>query len=316
MAAAALPAVDIFVSGLVDYAGLFPPASLDMASAVHNYNDYRSASHARVLGRFVVPVARLREFFDAAASFLPRRRGDDPWRLAALGGANIDQDLQVISASNALPRRSRDGDGAESSGSTPPTRAVVEALEVKATTAAEIDVVRAAVPEDIELSIEVPITQDPTPLLAALARVNASAKIRTGGVTADAIPAVSDVARFLVAVAGARIPFKATAGLHHAIRGRYRLTYAPDSDEATLHGFVNVFAAAALARAGGSLDEVTAVLEETDPSAFRFGPAGLRWRDRQLSVAQLSDMRDHFARSFGSCSFQEPVQDLEAWGLL
>jgi len=316
MATAALPAVDIFVSGLVDYAGLFPPASLDMATAVHNYNAYRSESHARILGRFVVPVARLPEFFDAAASFLPRRRGDEPWRLAALAGAHIDQDMQAISASHALPKRARDGDAAGSSGSTPPTRAVVEALEVKAATVAAIDALRGAVPEDIELSVEVPLNQDPTPLLAALARVNASAKIRTGGVTADAIPATADVARFLVAVARARIPFKATAGLHHAIRGRYRLTYAQDSDEAIMHGFVNVFAAAALARAGGSLDEVTALLEETDSSAFRFGPTGLRWRDRQLSIAQLGDMREHFARSFGSCSFKEPVQDLEAWGLL
>ncbi len=315
MTAAALPAVDTFVSGLVDYAGLFPPASLDMALAVHNYNVYRSELHARILGRFVVPVARLHEFFDGAASFLPRRRGDEPWHLAGLGGARVADDLQTIAALHALPPRAA-GTTRETDAAAPATRAVVETLEVKPATVAEIDALRAAVPQDIELTVEVPLTPDPAPLLAALARVHATAKIRTGGVTAEAIPTVADVARFLTGVAALRIPFKATAGLHHAIRGRYRLTYAPDSNEATMHGFVNVFAAAALARAGGSLDEVTSLLEETDSSVFRFGPAGLRWRDRQLSVAQLSDTREHFARSFGSCSFREPVQDLQAWGLL
>ena len=83
-----------------------------------------------------------------------------------------------------------------------------------------------------------------------------------------------------------------------------------------MHGFVNVFAGATLARAGGSLEEVTALLEETDAAAFRFGPTGLRWRDRQLVAAQLGDAREHFARSFGSCSFREPLQDLQAWRLL
>ncbi len=316
MGEAALPAVDIFVNGLVDYAGLFPPASLDMASAVHNYNVYRSELHARILGRFIVPVARLREFLDAAGSFLPRRRGDEPWRLAVLGTVHIAEDLRRIAASNALPDRARGADRAEAQASAPTARAVVEALEVKAGTASEIDALRATVPEGMELSVEIPLSPDPAPLLAALVRVRASAKIRTGGVTADAIPTTADVARFLVAVAAVRIPFKATAGLHHAIRGRYRLTYAPDSDEATMHGFVNVFAGAALARAGASLDEVRLLLEETDRSAFQFGPGGLRWRDRQLTVAQLIDTREHFARSFGSCSFREPVQDLQAWRLL
>jgi hypothetical protein len=315
MVAAALPAVDIFVSGLVDYAGLFPPAGLDMASAVHNYNVYRSELHARILGRFVVPVARLQEFFEAAAAFFPRRRGDEPWRLAALGGANVAQDIQTIAASHALPTRARDGGGGAHVGS-PSQRAVVEALEIKVGTVAEIEALHAVVPEDVELNVEVPLSTDPTPFLTALQRVGASAKIRTGGVTAEAIPATADVARFLVAVAAVRIPFKATAGLHHAVRGRYPLTYAADSPEATMHGFVNVFAAAALVRAGGSVGEVTALLEETDASTFRFGPAGLRWRDHQITVAQLSDTREHFARSFGSCSFREPIQDLQAWGVL
>ena len=145
---------------------------------------------------------------------------------------------------------------------------------------------------------------------------HAHAKIRTGGVTADAIPPTRDVAAFLVGAARAGVSFKATAGLHHAIRAAHPLTYAADSPTAVMHGFVNVFLAAGLARAGGSLDEVAAILDETDPSAFRFEPAGVHWRSRAIALTQLQETRDRFARSFGSCSFTEPVQDLHAWGLL
>jgi hypothetical protein len=314
MAVSPLPAVDAFVDGLVDYAGLFPPAALDMATAVNNYGAYRSDPHARVLGRFIVPTARLQEFCTAAAAVLPRRRDDPPWRLAALGGADAAKDVAAMAAIGVLPTQT--ADNAEDDKRTNPTPATVDALEVKAASVDEIAAIRGAVPSDLELFVEVPLDPDPEPLLEALSRARAGGKMRTGGVTAGAIPAVGQVARFLVSAARVRLPFKATAGLHHAIRGRYRLTYAPDSPEAVMHGFVNVFAGAALARAGGSVDEVTALLEETDASAFRFGPTGLRWRDRPLSLAQLRDTREHFARSFGSCSFREPIEDLQAWHLL
>jgi hypothetical protein len=314
MGLSALPAVDAFVAGLVDYAGLFPPAGLDMAAAVSNYGAYRSDAQARVLGRFIVPAARLQEFRTAAAAVLPRRRDDAPWRLAVLGGAEVANDLAAMVTMGLLPEHG--GQFTTADGQTNATTAIVDALEVKASTTAEIAAIRAAVPPGLALFIEIPLDPDPDPLLTAVARADAGAKMRTGGVTADAIPSVGHVARFLMSAARIRLPFKATAGLHHAIRGRYALTYAPDSPEAIMHGFVNVFAAAALARGGGSLEDLTALLEETDASAFRFGPTGLRWRDRQLSPAQLGDAREHFARSFGSCSFREPVQDLQAWHLL
>ena len=90
------PVVDALAAGLVDYAGLFPPASLDMATAVRNYAAYRAASQRRMLGRFIVPVSRLPEFAAAAAGLLPTGRSDSPWRLAALGGTNLTNDLQEI----------------------------------------------------------------------------------------------------------------------------------------------------------------------------------------------------------------------------
>ena len=297
----ARPTVTALVTGLVDYAGLFPPAGLDMVTAVDHYARYRSDSSERMLGRFVVPVNRLDEFRAAAEGHLPTRPDGAPWRLAALLGGDVVTDLAGIARANVAYSRPTTG------------RLVVDVLEVKATTVAAVDVVARAIPPGFEVYVEVPLSPDPTPLLDALAARRLHAKVRTGGVTADAIPSAGDIATFLVAVARAGVAFKATAGLHHAIRGRYSLTYAADSPTAVMHGFVNVFIAAALAHVGAPVADLIAALEETEPSAFRFAEADVRWRAHSLTVKQLQDTRSRFARSFGSCSFHEPAAEIGAW---
>src|SRR5262249_7789663 len=139
------------------------------------------------------------------------------------------------------------------------------------------------------------------------------AKIRTGGVKPEAIPAVAEVAAFIRACAERKLAFKATAGLHHPVRAEQAITYAPDSLRATMHGFLNVFLAACFAWHGRS--DIEGVLAETDPAAFRFDDRA-HWRDWSLDAAQVQDARTNFAHAFGSCSFDEPVHDLEALGLL
>ncbi|HJS47749.1 MAG TPA: hypothetical protein VJ773_07180, partial [Gemmatimonadales bacterium] len=140
------------------------------------------------------------------------------------------------------------------------------------------------------------------------------AKIRTGGVTPDAIPAPARVARFLAGCARLRLPFKATAGLHHPIRADYPLTYAPDAPRATMFGYLNLFLAAALLHAGGSEEDAARLLEETRLSAFTFGEHGVRWDGYRLSLADLAESR-RYALGVGSCSFDEPLADLAAAGL-
>ncbi len=139
------------------------------------------------------------------------------------------------------------------------------------------------------------------------------AKIRTGGVKPEAIPAVAEVASFIRACAERRLAFKATAGLHHPVRSEQALTYATDSPRAVMHGFLNVFMAACFAWRGHL--EIEPVLEEVDPAAFHFD-ACAHWRDWSLDPCELEDARANFAHSFGSCSFEEPVRDLQSLGLL
>lgn len=155
---------------------------------------------------------------------------------------------------------------------------------------------------------EVPLAQ-----LNEVKQMGCFAKIRTGSVKPEGIPSVEEVAKFILACAELKLPFKATAGLHHPIRAEYALTYEANSPRAVMHGFLNVFLAAAFAWAGET--NIIPLLSETDPKAFRFDDLA-HWRDRSLTVAQLQAARQQFIHSFGSCSFTEPVEDLQKWGWL
>jgi hypothetical protein len=139
------------------------------------------------------------------------------------------------------------------------------------------------------------------------------AKLRTGGVTPEAIPSVESVASYIIAGAERRLSFKATAGLHHPVRKVHRLTYEPEATSAMMHGFINVFLAAAFAWHGER--QIQRILAETDPAAFRFDEKA-HWRELSLSSDEVAEARSSFAHSFGSCSFEEPIEDLRALGWL
>jgi len=249
------------LAGLIDYAGLFPPAALEMGEAKRRYASYSVGEHAWVLGRFVVPAARLEEV-------------DPSWRCSVIG----------------MPTR------------------VVDACEIKVESASEVP----AVLPGVIAYYEVPITDDPTPLAGTTGR----AKVRTGGLTPDAFPSSAVLAGFIARCTAARVPFKATAGLHHPLRSVQRCTYDADSPSAMMHGFVNVFLAAARLWNGGSEAEAVATLDEQSADAFAWDDAGVAWHGQRLTVEQLRPAREQFAISFGSCSFEEPVHDLRQLGWL
>jgi len=142
------------------------------------------------------------------------------------------------------------------------------------------------------------------------------AKLRTGGLTTESIPTSQAIADSLAAMALRHIAFKATAGLHHPIRSLRALTYASNSPCATMHGFVNVFVAAAFAWQGAERDVLLDVLNDPEPTAFEFTAGKLRWRGRSLSLAEVQSARRDFAHSFGSCSFAEPIANLRTLGWL
>jgi hypothetical protein len=142
------------------------------------------------------------------------------------------------------------------------------------------------------------------------------AKVRAGGLTPESIPTPETLAAFLADAAARRLAFKATAGLHHPLRSTRALTYAIESPRAAMHGFLNVFVAAAFAWQGIERAVVVDLLQESDIASLRFDDDGFEWRGRRLSTPQVAAARRDFAHSFGSCSFEEPVSELREAGLL
>lgn len=312
-----MTALRSLLTGLVDYAGLFPPAGLPMPEAVRLYDAYRRGRSAWALGRFVVPVARLAEFSDAAAPVLPSGEGAVPWRLSALAGRDFASDLGQVLAFNA--RHGRAGDGC----------ARVDAVEIRAATADAADLgTRLFDGFGVACEVEAPAAGLEV-VLRAIKAGGGIAKLRTGGATEDAIPGVDGVSRFLWACARHDVAFKLTAGLHHPVRGEYALTYDDQSPRGVMHGLLNVLVAALAARRlagaagdspmllGGRRDApplIRSILADRDPAAFAFRAEGLTWRTVAFSTNDVESARAAFALSVGSCSFEEPLDELRALG--
>lgn len=292
------------LGSIIDYAGLFPPAELPMRAAVAGYASSRSGPDAWMLGKFVLPLARLEEFEHAFDELHAADRAK-PWPLAVIGGRNVEVEAMKVADFNE-----RHGDeGRQDAG--------IEAFDLKVH--GPDDIVRAAdlLAEPAERFFEMGIESDPSGWLAAVARVGGRAKVRTGGVTADLVPSVRDLGRFLEACAAEDVAFKATAGLHHAVRSAHRATADGQSPAVTMHGFLNVFLAAVLARRRDAPAEaLEPVLGEESPGAFVFDGAGVSVRGHRLACEEIAAVRQSFALSFGSCSFDEPTSELRALGII
>jgi hypothetical protein len=165
-----MKALRALLTNIVDYAGLYPPAGLDMTTAVLNYASYAESLDAWMLGRFIVPAARLGELegeFARIDTTMPL-----PMRLSVVLGPDVAADIDAV--------RSFNGTHAQTFS--------VDAVEAKLATSTAIDQATALTEGEFELFAEVPSDPDPRPLVAAMARAGTSAKIRTGGVTPDAFP--------------------------------------------------------------------------------------------------------------------------------
>jgi hypothetical protein len=301
-------ALGLLLREAIDYAGLFPPAALPMPQAVEQYARYLRSDERWALGRFVVPAARLTEMAIAAAG-LHLRAGEQGarWRVSALVG-DLAAELPLVEAFNTA----RGVVTSDSLG-----EAEVDTLELKASSAVQVEAMAHSLPTSLTAYVEIPVqgSADPRPLVQAIADAGLRAKVRTGGVTPEAFPSAKEVARFIAACVELRVPFKATAGLHHPLRAEYRLTYAPDSARGWMFGFLNVFAATVLLREGGTIDEAAELLGEMDPRALQVAHDALCWRAHRWNAEALAGMRAQLA-GFGSCSFREPLDDLTALGLL
>jgi hypothetical protein len=280
---ASAPALLAAFGELIDYAGLFPPAKLPLTQALAEYSAARTGPHAWMLGRFIIPAALLQQSPEAPAVPL---------------SAIVEPDLASFAALVALRER---GDR-------------IEAIEIApGSSSAAISTLRAATGlPALPVFLEIPLATPPAELferLRILASAGFGAKLRCGGTTREAFPSVERVAHFIRAAAQARVPFKATAGLHHPVR------HVDPASGFPMHGFLNLLAAAALTQRVDALTLERIVAEE-DARAFAFDATSFAWRDERIGLDELATTRRTAFVSYGSCSFAEPVDDLIALEML
>ncbi|WP_369688696.1 hypothetical protein [Actinomadura kijaniata] len=260
------------LAGLLDDAALFPPGDMPLPDAVPAHHRHHAAWYAELVGPLVFPAPRLHELPDV------------------LDGRPIALSVTVPQGPSALA---------------PALKAVADLPH------ASLAAVEIAVPPGTELAdllavldehltdqvlgyVEVPRDDRRETVLDALAGTRHRAKFRTGGLVPDAHPSERELAGSIHAAVARGVPFKCTAGLHHAVR------HTDGSLEQ--HGFLNVLLATGAALDGASPADLAAILADRSP-AF------------DLTGERLAAARGAFA-SFGTCSVADPVDDLLALGLI
>ncbi len=290
------PTARVAFERLIDYAGLFPPAKLEMGPALAEYEMSRNGPYAWMLGRFIVPASRIEELLaHAGTSQIP---------LSVIVDAGGDARAWFGNAAHVLERLQnyRRNDA----------RISIEALEVPLPRLlSKRETYEAMIGQFAMLAERYGLRDLPTyveiqrderfgdlvvPTIAALARYGIGAKLRCGGVVASAVPSPDEVGTFLAASGDAGVPFKATAGLHHPVR------HFNEAAGFTMHGFLNLLAAASQRTASeAALAAIVAAEDHRDFSV--------------LDVEELRRGRQAFI-AYGSCSFNEPIEDLIALSIL
>lgn len=272
------------LAGLCDDAALFPPGNAPMDAAVPAHLEHERSDHAALVGPFVFPAPRLGEL----PAIIAKQDGD------------LELSLTVPAGTDAVPaalEQLRAIDGVR-----------LVAMEIGVPEGQAPDALFAALGEissaapGVELFVEVPRDDRRPAILAAMAGTPYSAKFRTGGIVAAAYPDEAELAAAIHTVATSGVRFKATAGLHHAIRNT-----DPDTGFEQ-HGFLNVMLATHRATGGASVEEVAATLADRDGTALAGALAG-------LSAEAVDALRANF-RSFGTCSISDPLTELVGLGLV
>lgn len=304
----------------IDYAGIFPPANLSLDEAATRYARYRQSAESWMLGRFVCPTRRLSELNTA---------GEFRWRIAAAGPASESAEAFSRELNHACEQiiavRDRHGEQAR-----------VELLEVPLTKQVATDadstrvedLLRAAADRILHTPLDLSAvlfesafgeqSAQRLPMMAAvLAAMNQrrqaapnnkplfGLKLRTSAAAGVPCPNSEQVALFIASCRDQRIPWKATAGLHHPLRHVEPTTGTP------AHGFVNLIVAAVLSQAHAPTPaQIAQILDDEQAASFVFDEDGLSWRDWRVSTEQIQRARNELLLSFGSCSFDEPREGL------
>ncbi len=291
------------LGGLIDYAGVFPPASLSVEDAVEDYLRLKASDQQWIVGRFLSRASQLEEL--AAVASQTFVEGSEPWAvgviydrgpgesgvLASSFAREMDPAMKVTGIEAKLTDASPDG-----------VEKLVDAMSVADNEAALfVEVDRA-----VDFGLQIGAVRD---VLVARGR-SGGVKLRCGGATPDLFPSVDELTDFIVEATNRQVPFKATAGLHQPVR------HFDDNLGVWRHGFVNIVIAGVAAREGADRDTVASIVGEADETAFHMGAATASWRDLHFAGSAVRRSRNIGFTAFGSCDIDEPLDALAAAGML
>jgi hypothetical protein len=279
------------MAGAVDYAGLFPPAQLPLADALAEYRRAVAGADAWMLGRFIVPAMQLSVLADAVVRDAHDGRG---WTVSAIVREHMDEDAAAVQAFNQRAANQH---------------VRVDTIECRPSSSDSITWLAKTFSPAFTVHVEVGVGPTARDDLRVVARHQLRAKVRTGGLAPDAFPAPASLVAFIESARDVGVPFKATAGLHHAMRGAYPLSDEIGAQSATMHGFVNLMLATAAVGERLPTTTAAALLTRTDHSALVFDDERVRWGDVELSIDAIGRMREAQCVSFGSCSFRGPADE-------
>lgn len=287
---------------LIDYAGVFPPASLSVADAVTDYRRVRRSDDRWTIGRFLIRATQLEQLGAVATGQFTR--GEKPWDVSVIFDASPGACATMAADFHAEMAPVMRVSAAEVK--MPDT---IDGVEDLLDTVAIID---PDVSTFVEVSDQFPL-RDQLESIETSLRVTGStggAKIRCGGVTPDLFPTVERLAGFIWEASLSSLPFKATAGLHQPIR------HHDDALDVWRHGFVNILVASVAADAGEDRETVEAIVGETESDAFEISATAARWKDVVLPGSAVRRSRTHGFTAYGSCDADEPLEALTDYGFL
>jgi hypothetical protein len=281
------------LEGILDYAGLFPPARLPMGEAIESYFHYKNGPEAWIVERFLCPASRLSELRPLLAGRTIEVG------VIGTGGSDLDAFETALEADAKAMTAFEERSGEE---------ALIAAFEVRIPPeAADRAFADLRAFSQVSVFAELPWDGRQADLLAGVAEQEwLGAKARTGGLEPTAFPSAGALADFLKGCQDLEVPFKLTAGLHHPLR-RF-----DDALGTPMHGFMNIIAALALnASEDLSSSEMAQILEQESPL---WDGGGFEWSGLRASFVEAAQVRELFV-GFGSCSVVEPLEGLQALGL-
>lgn len=313
--------INNFCSKIIDYAGLFPPASLELPQAFHNYVFYMKGEYKWMLGKFIIPSKKLTEL--GKLLNIMSLESIVPLSVLGTGGNNItefrknfEDDLEFSGKFFSLFGNIVTFDAFEVKLPSDIFRNENndELLDLMLLISVKLE---ALLGKEIPVFFEVTLTENyeqeiiRTVETIASIKKNCGFKLRTGGVEPSAFPKPEVIAFAIMTCCEFNVPMKCTAGLHHPIR------HFNSEVNTLMHGFMNVFVAGIIAFYSGiDESEIIDVLTDDDPYDFIFNENGFVWNEIEITNSEIKSAREKFMLSYGSCSFDEPVSDLKTIELL